>query len=309
MKNLILYIITSSAILFMVPNTYAFFMFVNDTTLNAATDAMQTYTITKDQIQNVREIQKLTNMANEITKLQTQINQGVDMINIGTDTYKKAKTLVDWHGDWKAVDPLDLASNLSRETDQKLNTTASILNRLADAPETAVNNTKILRDYIGEIDTKNWTLSKVDSKEKLKGDMVAFSEYATYEDFNKKIHGYKDQYGIIHDGELDSLGHDLKIAKDRLAIATTDVDFKAYTSKVAAINKKMDDLLDKEKDLRDRYKVAAMYAEKADKFRQNVTTYRIAKEDKADKDDKTVRIASQKSLNDYFSKQESEVVF
>ena len=162
---------------------------------------------------------------------------------------------------------------------------------------------------MGRIDTKNWTIKDIDSNGKLTPDMVAMQQYAEYEKFRNKIHGYKDKSGILHDGELDTINADLKEAQAQLGRAYTDIQFKAYYSRLQMVQKQRDDLLNKEKYLRERYQTAQRIAEQSSRVRINVIDYRVAMENDKDRKDKEVRVPSQSSINDFLQKQESEIVF
>ena len=250
----------------------------------------------------------MLNWIKQLEDIETQVNQGYQVIKIGENTYKKAESLVTYHGDWKDLTPFEAVRKVNRTADQKLYTTTSILNTITDAPETVVNKSDILRKYIGKIDTVNWTVEDKKSKDKILPNMVALKQYDVYEEYRKKNHGYKDEDGYVHKGELDGLNDELEAAKKELGAANNDVQVRKATTQVMSIESQIDYLLRKEEFLRERYETAKKVAEDAKIVKSQVADARVAKEVELERNDKEVRIPPQSAITKYFKDQEAEVL-
>ena len=304
MKRITIFSFFISMMLIISSNTYAFFSVVSAPAVEANQAADMSYSISQDIMQNLKEIKKLANMAQQIGQLQHQIAQVRDVIEDNRNILDQATTLVDYHGNWENLSTVEIIDEVFRTSDQKMNTAKSILEDISDSPENVVNKTDVLKSYIGEIDAENWTIQKSkDSKDYIMAESVALKQYGEYEDFRLYIHGDGSDKG-----ELNRLNEKLRLAKLKLELAKTDTVYTARYAEIIELEKQIDYLLDKEEDLRNRYMIASTLAEDSKKMQGMVTTLRLQKAHNDNQNDDISRLPTRSALLKYLQEKEKDAI-
>jgi hypothetical protein len=263
MKNTLITAITFSVILCSV-RSFAFFAVVSAPGVEANQHKDFGYVALRDYKQEFREIKKLEDWVTQLGRMQTQINNLIELNNTAMDTYHKAERIVEVHGNWDNITAGNIAGVVSREADQKLHTTTSILNDINGAPEKVIDNSKFLQEFVKKVDTKNWIQEKETRKEKFEHQAVALKQYEVYEEYRKFAEGYKDETGE-HEGRLEYLSRKLKDYKRKLDSSKTDTEVQFYLESIKQAEDEIRYIGEKEATLRERYESAVRIADQSRK--------------------------------------------
>lgn len=272
-------------------------------------DAFMAYTTQYDILQNQKEIQKLLNMAEELSKLQTQINNFIELNKTALDTLKKTEHMVAEHGDWKDVTYGDLFDTIDRKSDQNANTTQSIIDSISSDPEQVLEKKSILNSYYNKVDTKNWNQEQKSPMEKYILKMATAEKFKAYEEYRIQLHGYKNtKTGEDSGGDLKKLEKSFTDAKGDLAKAKTDVAVKAASLQLNKIQEEIDDKKKTEEILRRDYETSLEANAHSKSVEDQVLDNKSELIHEKILADETVRTPSTETVYGYLRKQEQEAV-